>query len=84
MNSQELKPYDRIHNKVRAKLLGSIEPTPYKNTLCWIYKAYKNEYGYGRLRMNGKKVLAHRASWELFEGKIPEGMCPSYAIDPLV
>ncbi len=70
----KLKPYDRIHNKVRAKLLGNIEPVPFKNTLCWTYKGYKNKNGYGRLRMNGKKVLAHRAMWELFEGEIPKGL----------
>lgn len=77
----KIKPYDKVHNNVRAKLFVSIEPTPFKNTLCWMYKGYKNELGYGRLRMNGKKVLAHRAMWELFEGEIPEGLCVLHKCD---
>lgn len=41
---------------------------------CWIWTAYVNACGYGiigvRKRVN---ILAHRASWMLFRGEIPEG-----------
>lgn len=39
---------------------------------CWLWNASKRE-GYGRFRVNGKHVTAHRFSWELFYGPIPEG-----------
>lgn len=39
---------------------------------CWNYTAYKNKLGYGRLRNNGKKTLAHRLVYEHIVGNIPE------------
>ena len=35
---------------------------------CWNYTKYLNEWGYGRIRYNGRKVLAHRLSYQLFIG----------------
>jgi hypothetical protein len=41
---------------------------------CWLWTACKDSFGYGRLNVNGKMVGAHRFSWELQRGKIPEGL----------
>jgi len=45
---------------------------------CWEWTAALNPGGYGRLRArdNGKRVmlLAHRLSYELHSGEIPDGM----------
>lgn len=38
----------------------------------WIVEKYTN--GYGRLYAHGKTWLAHRISYEVFVGPIPEGM----------
>lgn len=40
---------------------------------CWIWLGgtTSNKNGYGRVRVNGQKVLAHRASFELFIRRIP-------------
>jgi hypothetical protein len=40
---------------------------------CWNWTAHTCG-GYGRLRIEGKMVLAHRYSWSLVNGPIPEGM----------
>ena len=40
---------------------------------CWEWTAAKNRFGYGQIRISGKTVLAHRASWELANGSIPKG-----------
>jgi len=40
---------------------------------CWIWHGYKHSQGYGRLRVGGRKVLAHRFAYELLIGPIPEG-----------
>ena len=37
---------------------------------CWLWTAHKNGYGYGTFRYNNKTGLAHRFSYELFEGNI--------------
>ena len=40
---------------------------------CWEWRRSRNQYGYGTLTLVGKTVLAHRLSFELFIGDIPEG-----------
>ncbi len=42
---------------------------------CWQWKASKNRDGYGKFSINRNDwVLAHRFSWELHYGPIPEGL----------
>lgn len=41
---------------------------------CWLWTAYKNESGYGQIRVGGKAYLAHRFAWQLINGEIPEGL----------
>ena len=41
---------------------------------CWIWTASKNCHGYGRVRIHGKEISAHRAAWQFTNGAIPEGM----------
>ena len=41
---------------------------------CWIWTGEANSYGYGVFRLNGKRLGAHRTSWLLHRGEIPDGM----------
>lgn len=41
---------------------------------CWEWRSYKNADGYGELCVNGRKAKAHRASYEVFVGPIPDGL----------
>jgi hypothetical protein len=51
-------------------------------TGCWEWKAYKLPRGYGLFRMSTqRRILAHRAIWELKKGKIPEGLCICHKCD---
>lgn len=43
------------------------------NGPCWVWLAGKNKHGYGVFGMNGKTTHAHRASWEIANGPIPDG-----------
>lgn len=45
-----------------------------KTSTCWLWTGALSEKGYGRIRINEKVVRAHRFSWELAGGVIPEGM----------
>lgn len=46
---------------------------------CWIWKPNGSVGGYGQFRLNGKSMLAHRASYILLKGAIP----PKFTIDHL-
>lgn len=41
---------------------------------CWLWKRATNAYGYGVHREDGVLHLAHRRSYELLAGPIPEGL----------
>lgn len=51
-------------------LLNRMEPQP---DGCIYFTGALNADGYGHLRINGKDARAHRASYELHVGPIPEG-----------
>lgn len=54
-----------------------VQPT----TGCWLWVAACVEDGYGVIRHQGKNLKAHRVSWELHNGPIPEGMCVCHHCD---
>lgn len=40
---------------------------------CWEWKGYRNENGYGKMLAFGEQ-MAHRVSWIINSGEIPEGI----------
>jgi hypothetical protein len=44
------------------------------NTGCWNWIAGSRGTGYGALRYNGKVIDAHRVSWIIKNGEIPNGL----------
>lgn len=43
------------------------------NSGCWLWLGKCTSFGYGVLLRRGKEKRAHRESWEIFKGTIPEG-----------
>ena len=58
---------ERVMSKVRVEASG-----------CWVWQGSAGKDGYGRMvyRLDGQRVIrgAHRVSWEVANGPIPEGM----------
>lgn len=56
-------------NTLSAELIESrCEKVPFSG--CWIWsKAVQKSSGYGMLRVSGRPILAHRASWMAFRGE---------------
>lgn len=47
---------------------------PASDNQCWDWEAATYPNGYGHIRYQGHDLLAHRVSWELNVGPIPEGL----------
>lgn len=41
---------------------------------CWTWIGSKDEHGYGRLNLQGRIIKAHRVSWAIHNGPIPDGL----------
>lgn len=47
---------------------------PHMETACWVWTGHTDSGGYGRSSLHGKSVGAHRLSWMLHNGPIPDGL----------
>jgi len=45
-----------------------------KTETCWLWTGAPNKQGYGQLYVNGKGMYAHRLSYQIRHGSIPEGL----------
>jgi hypothetical protein len=52
-----------------------------KTNTCWIWVGCKDRHGYGKVSVQGKVVLAHRAIYEFFSNKIPTGKLLMHSCD---
>jgi hypothetical protein len=48
---------------------------------CWEWTGLTNAQGYGRIFFDGHYHVAHRVSWVLHYGPIPEGLCVLHTCD---
>lgn len=48
---------------------------------CWIWNSKKNKAGYGLIKIDGSYKRAHRVSYELFIGEIPDGLLVCHKCD---
>jgi hypothetical protein len=55
---------------------------PELNTGCWLWSGSRSGLeGYGSIRIDGANVRAHRASWRIHNGPVPDGMCVCHRCD---
>lgn len=53
-----------------------------KTDTCWIWTAYKNRQGYGRIGTSAAKAMnAHRVSWVIHKGSIPDAYFVCHSCD---
>ena len=52
-----------------------------KTKLCWLWMGRRTRGGYGVMSVHTRATLAHRISYELFKGPIPEGLCVCHHCD---
>ena len=61
-----------MHTDVLERFEAKFEPEP--NSGCWLWTAHENGLGYGQFYYKGKPRGAHRVSYQLYVGEIPEGL----------
>lgn len=62
----------RVHAPWATRFWSKVIKTDY----CWTWIGSKNNRGYGTTHLDGGKTYyAHRASYEIAKGQIPEGLC---------
>jgi len=47
---------------------------------CWLWTA-SGVHGYGRMKVGGRKLYAHRLSYEIYNEPVPNGMCVLHRCD---
>lgn len=63
---------DRFWSKVNKN--GPIPTNRPELGPCWLWNAAQNAEGYGNFTFGGRTVKAHRFTYELLVGPIPEGL----------
>jgi len=65
-----------MKKSIGERLFDKVTKTDY----CWEFNGAIRA-GYGVIKYKGKNVSTHRLSWELFNGKIPEGLLVCHECD---
>lgn len=63
-----------VYERVSVRERFDARWTPEPNTGCWLWTGGLMNRGYGKLCFGDGTRLAHRVSWELHRGPIPEGL----------
>lgn len=65
-----------------ATITARFWPKVNKTDGCWLWTASLNKGGYGQLSIgHAMPRVAHRVSWEINVGPIPDGMCVLHKCD---
>lgn len=77
--------YDRTNRLVPIEQRFFKKVSVNEETGCWEWNGSRNSFGHGSLYRGGiterRLLMAHRVSWELHHGEIPEGMCVLHRCD---
>lgn len=52
-----------------------------KTSGCWVWKSRLSSSGYGEFYYHGKNIKAHRFSWVIAHGEIPDGLLVCHHCD---
>ena len=65
----------------QERLESKVIKDPNHVDCCWTWSASLHPEGYGRFALDGKTQKAHRVSYEIYKGSIPDGLCVCHTCD---
>lgn len=69
----------RVGPPLRQRFEANYTPEPFSG--CWLWTGAYFSTGYGALSINNQNARAHRVSWELNRGPIPQGLLVCHKCD---
>lgn len=69
--------YARLYPPIDVRFWANVQ----KTSTCWVWTGCQDNYGYGKIRYQGRDQKAHRISWMLHNGPIPEGFMACHTCD---
>lgn len=63
------------------KFWSLVDDSEYGPAGCWVWQAYRNKQSYGVINTNCQRFLAHRFSWFLVHGNIPDDLIACHRCD---
>lgn len=79
MGNRNFKHQKGIKRPLEVRFWEKVEAT-YADK-CWNWAGHLGKFNYGQIQVNGRPEPAHRVSWELRFGTIPDGMCVLHRCD---
>lgn len=71
----------RLPESAVERFMSLLEGGKREGVECWEWPLSLNNKGYGQFQTGKGMVLAHRASWFIHHGEIPDGMCILHRCD---
>lgn len=72
--------FNKIILPVAVRLDSRLDKTG-GDDACWPFIGCRNEQGYGKIRINGRSMRAHRVAWELSYGKLESDLFVCHKCD---
>ena len=66
---------------IENKHVNRFEDKFIRSSGCWEWQNSLNDDGYGKFHLHGRKQLAHRVSYKIYKGEIPEELCVLHSCD---
>jgi hypothetical protein len=75
-----MRPLEKYENtRVYRNFINKVSVDPVSG--CWIWNGAVSDGRYGKFRIGGKVLFAHRASWLVHHGDIPDGLLICHKCD---
>jgi hypothetical protein len=68
---------ETVSNEFKIRFFSKVK----KTDKCWNWTASSRGNGYGAIKINGKVIDAHRASWKIHFGEITDGLYVCHKCD---